>query len=306
MQLNKFKVLLKSPARIVVSTLVIAVIAAGIVWLCKGAPAKEQIPDPLLPYLKLESKWTLKEFNDFTSVLDQDRRNSLKKALKFGDKNYNSKEEEITAIRRQFQWTYYRRSPCIYYYQPDYPYHVVVQGIASQLNINKDSIATMTTFELERKILEATFASIWDKLTPEQRIKVLRKADTGKSLSRNRIAAMSGTDAIAALSATVYFSGFAFYTNMSSAIAASGSLLGMPMPMSAYLTASSTAALLSGPVGWGIAEVAVAAAGGRWPPRGLDLQTLAATIIQIHYIKVQVLHNSGVSLPAIKAENPQN
>lgn len=308
MQLNTVKTFLKWPGKILISVFVIAAVVSVAAWLCipPPIPPPPPPPDPLLPYVKLESKWTLKEFKDFISALDQDRRNSLKKALKIGDKQFNSKEEEIFYLREQFQWICYRQCPYICDPPPKYQYHVVVQAIASKLNINKDSIVAMTTFELERKILEATFAGIWDKLTPEQRIKVLEKMDKAKTLDCAGIAAMSGAGAIAALSATVYFSGFAFYTGMSSAIASSGSLLGVPMPMSAYSTASSTAAPLSGPVGWGIAEVAVAAAGGRWPPRGLDLQPFAATIIQIHYIKVQALYNSGVPVPAVKAGDSKN
>ena len=195
------KTLLKSPVKVGFALLA-ALIIAGSCWgLLQRRPP---VPDPLLPYVKLESKWTLREFNDFTAALDQDRRNSLKKALKIGGKKYNSKDEEITAIRRQFQWDCYKFVPYICDPPPEFSYHEITQWIAGKLKLDKNPIAKMTTFELERKILEATFAMMWDKLTPEQRAKVLECMDKDKSLDRAGIAAMSGAGAIAALSTTVY------------------------------------------------------------------------------------------------------
>ena len=70
------------------------------------------------------------------------------------------------------------------------------------------------------------------------------------------IAAGTGAAALSALSATVAFSGFAFYTTMSTAIATSAGLLGVTLPFSVYAGASSTVAVLSGPIGWSIALVA--------------------------------------------------
>jgi uncharacterized protein YaaW (UPF0174 family) len=299
MQSDVTNVVLKSPQKNVILGLLIACVAFGVAYLLwsnlgTGGGGKVK-PDPLLPYLGLDKKWKPSEFNDFTSNLNQDRRNSLKKALKIDANIYRSQEEEITAIRKQFLWACSHWGPYIFRNENQVQYHEVVQWTATKLKVDKKLIATMNTFQLEHKILESIFASMWDKLTPEQRLKILKDMDKNNTLDRVGIASMSGAGAIAALSTTVYLSGFAFYTTMSSVIAAIGGFFGVTLPFSAYLTSSVTVALLSGPVGWGIA--AVAAAGGCWLIGGADIQTTSAFIIQIHYTKMEALSLSKEPFP---------
>lgn len=105
--------------------------------------------------------------------------------------------------------------------------------------------------------MDSIFVQIWDKLTPEQRSKILTDLDKGDKIQdKAGIALASGATALATLSTTVYFAGFAFYTTMSSVIFATAGFFGITLPFTAYTGAASTVAVLSGPVGWAIASLA--------------------------------------------------
>ena len=114
-----------------------------------------------------------------------------------------------------------------------------------------DTSDSLSSFLVERRIYENNFAQIWDRLTPQQRTELLNKMQVS-GLSDSQKAALvagSGAAAVTALSATVAFSGFAFYTTMSTVIATSAGLLGITLPFGVYSGASSTVAVLSGPIG---------------------------------------------------------
>jgi len=121
-----------------------------------------------------------------------------------------------------------------------------------------DTFGLSSSFQIERSILENKFAQMWNRLTPQQRTDLLSKMRVNgwSDNQKAAVAAGSGAAAVTALSATVAFSGFAFYTTMSTAIATSAGLLGVTLPFSVYTGAASTVAALSGPIGWSIALVA--------------------------------------------------
>ncbi len=116
----------------------------------------------------------------------------------------------------------------------------------------------LSSFQVERRLFEKKFAQTWDHLNPQQRTELLKHMNVSGFSDSQKAALIAGTGAAAvtALSATVALSGFAFYTTMSTAIAASAGLLGVTLPFSVYAGASSTVAVLSGPIGWSIALVA--------------------------------------------------
>lgn len=171
----------------------------------------------------------------------------------------------------------------------------VVQWLAKEKDIDKEQINTLSTYQLERKITEKYFADIWDQLTPEQREQLLTKIerDTGSSIANKAgIAAMSGGLAIGALSATVAFTGFAFYTTMSSVICAAAGLLGVTLPFAAYAGVSTTVGALTGPPGWIIAGCLLAVGGAvvlLWPDS--DEDEVAAFVMTMNAIKASRINN---------------
>ena len=165
----------------------------------------------------------------------------------------------------------------------------VVQWLAKEKDIDKEQINALSTYQLERKITEKYFADIWDKLSPAQREQLLAKIenDTGSSIANKAgIAAMSGAVAIGALSATVAFTGFAFYTTMSSVLSAVAGIVGVTLPFAAYAGTSTTIGFLTGPPGWIIAGCLLAVGGAVvlfWPDS--DEEEVAAFVMTLNAIK---------------------
>ncbi|MEZ4731397.1 MAG: hypothetical protein R3E79_30125 [Caldilineaceae bacterium] len=130
-------------------------------------------------------------------------------------------------------------------------------------------------------------------MSVEQRQELLNKIDpNGKIKDKAAIAALTGSGAIAVLSTSVAFSGFAFYTSMSVAISTVAGFFGLTLPFAAYTGASSVVAFLSGPVGWAIAGIA--ALGGIALAGRANVTKTSAFISQIHALKVAALIEAGI------------
>ncbi len=175
----------------------------------------------------------------------------------------------------------------------NYNYHAVVVKIAKKNNVANSEVESLPTFHLERALSKQLFVQQWDKLNSEQRQELLKKINTkGQLADTSAIVAMSGVAALAALQATVAFSGFAFYSTMSVSIAAAASAVGMTLPFAAYTGASTIVGALTGPIGWAILGAAalgtVALAGS-----ANDKKTFAF-ICQLHAYKIEALLAAGV------------
>ena len=139
-------------------------------------------------------------------------------------------------------------------------YHAIVQWVAKKKGVDKATISAATTFDLEQAIAKQCIATMWDRLDVGQRKDLLAKIEkqTGTTIAdKAAIAAMGGGAAIATLGATVAMTGFAFYTTMAVMISTTAGMLGIALPMSAYVGTSSTVALLAGPVGWVLAALSI-------------------------------------------------
>ena len=136
------------------------------------------------------------------------------------------------------------------------------------------------------------FATIWDQLSPENRQALLAQIDTRGALKdKAAIATLSGSGVLAALSTTVYFTGFAFYTTMSTTICAVAGMLNVTLPFAVYTGASSLIHFLAGPIGWALLAIATAA-GVALAGRANVTKTVAA-ISQIHALKVAAVETAG-------------
>jgi hypothetical protein len=124
-----------------------------------------------------------------------------------------------------------------------------------------DSIETLAREEVIKELKEGGWGTgqpleidiMVEMRTKERRETLLTEVEsrTGVRFSdKAAIAAMSGSAAIAAISTAVTVAGFSFYTAMSVAICTAGGWVGVTLPFVVYTTASSTVALLAGPVGW--------------------------------------------------------
>ena len=151
----------------------------------------------------------------------------------------------------------------------------------------KDMLEAAPTFELERWIMEACFKEIWDSLNVDQRKDLIQQINTKHKLKSIELANMTGTGALALLNASVYSSGFAFYTTMSTVICGAAGFLGVTLPFSVYVGASTTVSVLSGPVGWVL--LAIGTIGNLALLGKANWKKTMAFIINMHCLKVDLL-----------------
>ena len=127
---------------------------------------------------------------------------------------------------------------------------------------------------------------MWDKLTQEQREKILEESGVAPS-NIGVYAALSGSGLIAAIGTSAAIMGFPFYILMAKTVAVAAATFGISVT-----TTITAISVLAGPIGWTIAGVGAAASLfliGR-----ADASKTAAFIIQTHIFKVLAMEKSGV------------
>jgi uncharacterized protein YaaW (UPF0174 family) len=163
-----------------------------------------------------------------------------------------------------------------------------VKWVADEASVHEEITNSQSTFVIEHALCRKLFVDIWDRLSEKQRLELLAKIDVhGNASDRAAIATLSGSAAISALSISVYFSGFAFYTTMSITVSSVAGWFGLTLPIAAYTGASSMIAFLTGPIGWAIAATA-AIVGVAFAGRANVTESTAA-VVQIHMLKVAAL-----------------
>lgn len=248
-------------------------------------------------FVRPNAKWDANNFYEFVKALPPDARLILKKSVhllkedaKVGD--LKSANQDAKDIQKRMLWL----SSNVFAYPfkdaSKVGHHQVVMWAAKESNVSLQVVDKFSTFELEKELYKLLFAQLWNKLTPVQRQALLAKIDPNGSIKdRAAVAAMGGAAALAALSATVAFTGFAFYTTMSLAIAAVASAVGVVLPFATYTAAASVVGVLAGPVGWAI--MGVSALGGLVFAGRANVQKTTAAILQIHALKVEALIADG-------------
>ncbi len=240
-----------------------------------------------------QGKWGPGQLFKFVNALSDAHLAPLGASLEIERFEDKSKPSKVEAIHREILW----QSSSIFTYPvkslEDIDYHDLVVWCANKVNIPKSQARFTSSFDLERQIVEKQFVELWDKLDEQQRTELLRTIDpSGEIEDAAAIVAMSGTAALAALSATVYFSGFAFYTTMSVVICTVAGWFGVTLPFAAYMTASSTMAVLTGPIGWAIGAICLAGAIAAWAGQA-NIRKTTATVMQLHCMKAGALYGAG-------------
>ncbi len=195
-----------------------------------------------------------------------------------------------TALKNGLLWVAYSKLRYQMLCSENINYHEIVQWVAKKKGLDRNQVAALPTFQLERKLAEKYFADIWDKLTPAQREELLKRIEqetNSQIANKAGIVLMGGGAAVAALGATVAFAGFAFYTTMSVVMCTVAGWFGITLPFAAYMGASSTVAVLAGPIGWCIAGGAIA--GGAIYTALPSPDQTAAFVLTLHCIKAQKL-----------------
>ena len=258
-----------------------------------GTSAAEKRPDQLIhlaPHVLQLTKWKAGDLFTFCNAMTQDELSSLATGLELQKSSTDqSKPQLLSAIHKEIVWQSSNVLSYSFKSIEEIDYHRIVSWCAQGVGIDSTTTSFTSTFDLEQAILKKQFSELWDKLSNNQPLELLEKFDSHHTIQdRAAVAAMSGSAALAALSTTVYFSGFAFYTTMSVVISTVAGWLGITLPFVAYTTASSTVAVLAGPIGWAIGAVLFAAA-VTWTGRANVKKTTAA-VIQLHALKAGALY----------------
>jgi uncharacterized protein YaaW (UPF0174 family) len=250
--------------------------------------------------------WSKEELNDFLHELPPEGLLSLKKALEMVDHKagldvLKGPNKDIDEILDKILWVSCNIFEWPFKDKNAIPYHELVQWLAKEAQVDPWIIETQSTFVVERAYQEKLVEAIWDKLNVDQRLELLKKLEESNPANqitdKAAIASFSGAGALAALSATVYLTSFAFYSTTSIVLCTAAGWFGVTLPFPVYTAASSTIAFLSGPVGWAL--LAVAAAAGIALAGRANLRKTAAAILQLHALKVAALQKSGEFKPEI-------
>lgn len=192
------------------------------------------------------------------------------------------------SIRKALVWRAYNKTT--YYFRSDdeVDYHGIVQWAAGKAGVDSKHVENLPTYTLEHRIAEKYFETIWNGLTPEQRLAVLNniEKESGKLIpNKSSVASMTGAAALGALQVAVNIMGFGFYTMMSSTIATVAALVGVKLPFIVYTTASHWAALLAGPIGWAIEAAIIGAT--VFFLGSAEKETVSAFIMTVNMIKAK-------------------
>jgi hypothetical protein len=249
--------------------------------------------DPLLPHIRPDIWWDARHFTTFLENLNPHQQRLILQCLEKADEPY-----DVVEIKKSVRWaashstTYPFRDKVAYHYHDE-----ILKWVAGKFDIPDEVRYGLPSLLLEKKILEAVVGELWKDLSDDQRRKVLAKAELDDDLSRMLGGASAlGAAGIGALAATIHLNGFAFYTTMSSLIHATAGVVGITVPFTGYMAASSTAALVAGPVGWTV--LALAGLASVFFLGRADHMKAAAFAIQMHLIKIQALEDSK-QLPSV-------
>lgn len=256
-------------------------------------PAKQSpapYKDPLLEYIYPEKIVSPEGCRKFFSHLNKEQMGALWKALKGGDEDVPS-DLNVTKLNKELLWASHHWATYLWEkYSGDQlekiDYTEIVRWTAEKLDVPPAECKYASTFQLEHAICEKILARMWDKLTPEQREKILKESGIAPS-NAVAYAALSGSGLIAAIGTSAAVMGFSFYIIMAKTVVIAAAGLGVSVT-----TTISAVSLLAGPVGWAIAGVCATA--GLCMIGRADASKTAAFIIQVHIFKVMAMEKSGV------------
>ena len=250
------------------------------------------------PFVLPKIKWTPNHLHGFIRALPKDARLELKKSVDLLSSgatasNLLSGDQDAKDIQKRVLWLSSNVLTYPFKKASNLDYHALVTWVSAEAGVSKNIVNSSSTFILERELFKMLFAQLWDKMTTKQRQDLLTKVDSaGLIKDKAAMAALGGAGALAALSTTVAFTGFAFYTTMSVAISSVASAIGVVLPFAVYGSAASLIGILSGPIGWAI--MGISAIGGMALAGRANLKKTTAFVAQIHALKVEALAAAGV------------
>ena len=254
------------------------------------------------PFVKKDSAWKIGDFLDFLAALPPSGLLALKKTLELLPDSATESAlkgtqvdvvEINTALCQKSSWFGRCRNPS------DFDYHGMVMTVADQAKIDSAKLKKSSTFDVEQLFMEKVYAEVekdfiskWEKMSIEDRKKVLDRADpNGKLKDHAMMASAAGSIVIRALSLVVAFNGFSAYVAATTALGAATAAVGTTLPFAAYTSLTTAISVLTGPVGWAIGTTAGVSSlilAGR-----PDSKRMTSFTLTMHALKLDALRAAG-------------
>lgn len=287
----------------------------GSAWLLSSCMESRKPPiqneySYLRPYVKQDIQWSDNEFNEFISNLNDlhlcqlalewqvmpdslsgisksdngDQKRFFIEDAKLAIESSGGRQVVIELMKKKLKASRYYIASL----HENIEWHEIVTWAAGKSKVD-EAVFSKSSYDVERALVSKSFANSWDKLDSNQRSSVIQNSELNKLSDQDKgaIVAATGTGALITLNASVAMSGFAFYTTMSSAIAASANVIGVTLPFVVYSGAATTVSVLSGPVGWAIATLS--SAGLAWYALKPKQKEVARMVIALHVLKAKAL-----------------
>lgn len=250
------------------------------------------------PFVRKERVWNTSNYLEFIAALPASGMLQLKKTLEIlppdaTETSLKGTQADVleisTFLCQRAGWFRVCQNPA------DFDYHGMVIGIAENVGIESGKLKWASTFDVERLVMEkvvseveASFVAKWNKMSAEERRKVLEKADpNGKLKDHAAVAAESGAIAIRSFAAVVSLSGFSAYVAATTGLASAAGLFGATLPFAAYTSVTSAIAFLTGPVGL-MASIGagIFALAMKFRP---DAKKMTSFVLTMHALKLDAL-----------------
>ena len=254
------------------------------------------------PFVKKDSAWKIGDFLDFLAALPPSGLLALKKTLELLPDSATESAlkgtqvdvmEINTTLCQKSSWFGVCRNPS------DFDYHGMVMTVADQAKIDSAKLKKSSTFDVEQLFMEKVYAEVekdfiskWEKMSIEDRKKVLDRADpNGKLKDHAMMASAAGSIVIRSLSLVVAFNGFSAYVAATTALGAATAAVGTTLPFAAYTSLTTAISVLTGPVGWTIGTTAGVSSlilAGR-----PDSKRMTSFTLTMHALKLDALRAAG-------------
>ncbi len=150
--------------------------------------------------------------------------------------------------------------------------------MAEKLDISQPAL---TTQDLEILIAQKVLRTVWEQMTPEQRVEM--EAELRQMAQQfDKGGALAASTSIFATLTAAKLSGFGVYLLASTSLGALTGVIGVTLPFAVYTTMSSAIAVILGPVGWiGAGLFAI------WKLTGANYKRLIPAVLYVSVLRAQ-------------------
>ncbi len=202
-------------------------------------------------------------------------------------KGYITLNYSMQAIRNAIVWRRYSKLNFAWHSKQAIDYHDdILRWVATKKDVDNNQIENFSTFQLERAVAQKYLEQIWEKLSAEQREKMLNDLETSTGVSvgdKKLVLTLSTEQAVEALEKSLAFSDKTFNLSMAVITLSTAKVLNIALPFAALVGVSSAVTAAAAPIGWGLSAVAIT--GDAILSGSTDEDILAAFVIQSNIIK---------------------